>query len=119
MPDKTYQPQANVGSFRGYTQSQAPAADEEIARIRPGTPAGEYLRRFWHPVYITEELGELPEAIRILGEDLVLFRYGEQRDQIGLVHKHCIHRRASLEYGKCEDNGIRLLLSRLAIRTRW
>ena len=107
MPVKTYQPQANAGSFRGYAQSQVAAVDEEIARIGPGTPAGEYLRRFWHPVYITEELGELPEAIRILGEDLVLFRYGEQRDQIGLVHKHCIHRRASLEYGKCEDNGIR------------
>ncbi len=107
MPVKSYQPQANTGSFRGYAQSQTPAADEEIARIGPGTPAGEYLRRFWHPVQITEELGELPEAIRILGEDLVLFRYGEQRDQIGLVHKHCIHRRASLEYGKCEDEGIR------------
>ncbi len=107
MPDNTYQPQAIVGSFRGYAQSQMAAVDEEIARIGPGTPAGEYLRRFWHPVYITEELGELPEAIRILGEDLVLFRHGEQRDQIGLVHKHCIHRRASLEYGKCEDNGIR------------
>ena len=107
MSVKTYQPQASTGSFRGYAQSQTAAVDEEIARIGPGTPAGEYHRRFWHPVYITEELGELPEAIRILGEDLVLFRYGEQRDQIGLVHKHCIHRRASLEYGKCEDHGIR------------
>ena len=107
MSVNTDQPQANAGSFWGYAQSQMAAVDEEIARIGPGTPAGEYLRRFWHPVYITEELGELPEVIRILGEDLVLFRYGEQRDQIGLVHKHCIHRRASLEYGKCEDNGIR------------
>ncbi len=95
------------GTFKGYQQSQPVGVDEEIARIGPGTPAGEYYRRFWHPVYITEELGELPEAIRILGEDLVLFRYGERREQIGLVHKHCIHRRASLEYGKCEAKGIR------------
>ena len=101
------QPQIMAGKFKGYEQSQLPAFDEEIARIGPGTPAGEYLRRFWHPVYITEELGELPKAIRILGEDLVVFRYGEQRDQFGLVHKHCLHRRASLEYGKCEANGIR------------
>ena len=107
MQVQTYQPQAITGSFRGYAQSKTAAVDEEIARIGPGTPAGEYLRRFWHPVYIADDLGELPEAIKILGEDLVLFRYGEQRDQIGLVHKHCIHRRASLEYGKCEDNGIR------------
>lgn len=107
MFSKATQPQVMDGRFRGYAQSQPAASDEEIARIGPGTPAGEYIRRFWHPVYMTEELGELPEAIRILGEDLVLFRYGEQRDKIGLVHKHCLHRRASLEYGKCEVNGIR------------
>ncbi|MDE0309895.1 MAG: aromatic ring-hydroxylating dioxygenase subunit alpha [Acidiferrobacterales bacterium] len=107
MFKKDVRPQVMDGRFSGYAQSQPAAADEEIARIGPGTPAGEYYRRFWHPVYTTEELGELPEAIRILGEDLVLFRYGEQRDRIGLVHKHCLHRRASLEYGKCEDNGIR------------
>ena len=101
------QPQVMTGSFLGYAQSHPAASDEEIARVGPNTPAGEYLRRFWHPVYITEDLGELPEAIRILGEELVLFRYGEHRDQFGLVHKHCIHRRASLEYGKCEVNGIR------------
>ncbi len=107
MLRKTTRPQVMSGSFRGYAQSKPATADEEIARIGPGTPAGEYIRRFWHPVYITEQLGDLPEAIKILGEELVLFRYGEKRDQIGLVHKHCIHRRASLEYGKCEVNGIR------------
>ncbi len=100
-------PMPASADFRGYAQSQQAAFDEEIARVGPGTPAGEYLRRFWHPVYIAQDLGELPEAIRILGEDLVLFRHGKLRDQIGLVHKHCLHRRASLEYGKCEDNGIR------------
>ena len=41
----------------------------------------------------------------MLGEDLVLFRY--DGDKYGLVHKHCPHRRASLEYGKCEPRGIR------------
>ena len=100
-------PQIFAGNFKGYNQSQPVEADEEIARIGPGTPGGEYMRRFWHPVYITEDLGELPEAIKILGEELVLFRYGEDRDQIGLVHKYCPHRRASLEYGKCESNGLR------------
>ena len=56
-------------------------------------------------MHITEELGELPKLIRVLGEDLVLFRY--DGDKYGLVHKHCPHRRASLEYGKCEPRGIR------------
>ncbi len=100
-------PPIATGNFKGYVQAHIDAADEEIARIGPSSTAGEYFRRFWHPVYISEQLGELPEAIRILGEDLVLFRYGPRRDQIGLVHKYCIHRRASLEYGKCEDQGIR------------
>ncbi|UXX82862.1 aromatic ring-hydroxylating dioxygenase subunit alpha [Roseovarius pelagicus] len=97
--------QSGAGNFRGYHQSAPAEADEEIARIGPGTAGGEYIRRFWHPIYITEDLGELPEAIKILGEELVLFRYGDGK--LGLVHKYCPHRRASLEYGKCEDRGIR------------
>lgn len=95
-----------AGNFKGYAQSELAEADEEIARIGPGTPGGEYMRRFWHPIYITDELGDLPKAIKILGEELVVFRYGDG-DKIGLVHKYCPHRRASLEYGKCEDRGIR------------
>lgn len=95
-----------AGNFQGYRQSQKADFDEQIARIGPGTPCGEYLRCFWHPIFITEELDDLPKAIEILGEELVLFRYGDG-DKIGLVHKYCPHRRASLEYGKCEDRGIR------------
>ncbi len=94
------------GDFRGYQQAEPAGIDEELARVGPGTPCGEYLRRFWHPVFISSELDELPKAIRILGEELVVFRYG-QENKIGLVHKYCPHRRASLEYGKCEDRGIR------------
>ena len=95
----------SAGTFRGYHQSQPADIDEEIARVGPGTPGGEYLRCFWHPVFITSELGDLPQAIKILGEELVLFRYGGEK--LGLVHKYCPHRRASLEYGRCEDRGIR------------
>ena len=92
--------------FSGYNAALQPAdIDGELARVGPGTPCGEYLRRFWHPVHITSELGDLPQLVRILGEDLVLFRY--DGDKYGLVHKHCPHRRASLEYGKCEPRGIR------------
>ncbi|MBT6825638.1 MAG: Rieske 2Fe-2S domain-containing protein, partial [Rhodospirillales bacterium] len=95
-----------AGNFQGYAQANTADIDEEIARVGPGTPAGEYLRCFWHPVFMTSELGELPKAIKIMDEELVLFRYGSD-DGIGLVHKYCPHRRASLEYGKCEDRGIR------------
>lgn len=77
----------------------------ELTRIGPGTPCGDYLRRFWHPVAIASEVQDLPIALRILGEDLVLFR--DRSDRFGLVHRRCPHRQASLEYGTCEKQGIR------------
>ncbi len=59
---------ASAGNFRGYQQARPAGIDEEIARVGPGTPCGEYLRCFWHPIFITGELDELPKAIKILGE---------------------------------------------------
>lgn len=91
--------------YGGYYVRPAGRRDETLMRVGPGTPCGEYLRRFWHPVAIAETLGGLPRALRILGEDLVLFRDGGGR--LGLVHRRCPHRRASLEYGVCEARGIR------------
>jgi hypothetical protein len=83
--------------FGGYYQTWVGQSDVELTRVGPGTPCGDYLRRYWHPVSITAELGERPKLIRILGEDLVLFR--EKSGRIGLVHRRCPHRRASLEFG--------------------
>ena len=57
------------------------------------------------PVALSEEVGELPRQIRVLGEDLILFR--TTKGEVGLVHKNCPHRRASLAFGRCEANGIR------------
>ncbi|MEM7209888.1 MAG: aromatic ring-hydroxylating dioxygenase subunit alpha [Pseudomonadota bacterium] len=91
--------------FTGYTQTGDPQPDEILTRVGPGTPCGEYLRRYWHPIALEEDIGELPSLITVLGEELVLFRDGS--GQVGLVHKNCPHRRASLEFGKCEDRGIR------------
>ena len=82
-----------------------PKSDETISQTGPGTPCGEYLRRYWHPVALTSEVSTTPLQIRILGEDLVIFKTTENK--IGLVHKNCPHRRASLVYGKCEKKGIR------------
>ena len=91
--------------FRGYEVRFSAEADDELTRIGPGTPCGDYLRRFWHPVAIASEVRGLPIALRILGEDLVLFR--DRADRFGLVHRRCPHRQASLEYGTCEQRGIR------------
>ena len=91
--------------FDGYHQTQPGGHDELLVRVGPGTPAGEYLRRYWQPVALAKDMGERPSLIRVLGEDLVLFR--DKSDRVGLVHKNCPHRRASMEFGLCESGGIR------------
>jgi 5,5'-dehydrodivanillate O-demethylase len=71
-----------------------------------GAPAGELLRRYWHPVAVADELKENPiKRLRILGEELALYR-GEH-ESYGLVAEKCAHRGASLAYGKIEGNNIR------------
>ena len=55
---------------------------------------------------MTDQIGETPYRIRILGEDLVLFRE-KKEGRLGLTHLHCRHRNMSLEFGIVEDGGIR------------
>ena len=88
-----------------YYHRDVPLVDEELTHVGPGTPGGEWLRRFWHPVFVSAELKDLPKAIRILGEDLVLFR--DHSGQIGLLELHCSHRGTSLEFGQVQERGIR------------
>ena len=76
-----------------------------LTEVRPGTPMGELLRRYWHPVGLSTDAGTTPRQIKVLGEDLILFRDGTGRP--GLVHPNCAHRGASLYYGKVEVQGIR------------
>jgi nitrite reductase/ring-hydroxylating ferredoxin subunit len=91
--------------FGGY-HAQVPFEDDaELTRVGPGSPCGEYLRRFWHPIAMGEEIKAAPISVRILGENLILFR--DKSGSIGLVHKHCSHRGMSLEYGIVGENGIR------------
>ncbi|MDC0216198.1 aromatic ring-hydroxylating dioxygenase subunit alpha [Candidatus Pelagibacter sp.] len=91
--------------FRGYKQTVPPPIDKDLSLTNSKTPCGEYLRRYWHPVSLTSDISQTPKEIRILGEDLVIFK--TTKDNIGLVHKNCPHRRASLVYGKTEEKGIR------------
>jgi len=77
----------------------------DIPRVGQGTPAGEWLRRYWLVVGTERDLHDIPQAVKILGEDLVLFR--DPKNQIGLLGLHCPHRGTSLEYGDIENNGIR------------
>ncbi|HXP94613.1 MAG TPA: hypothetical protein VN905_14160 [Candidatus Binatia bacterium] len=57
-----------------------PHENERITRVRPGTPMGTLLRRYWLPAALSEELPENdgpPVSVRLLGEDLIAFRDAE------------------------------------------
>ena len=60
--------------FGGYYHRDVPQEIPELTHTGPGTPCGEYLRRFWQPICFADDLRDLPLRVRIMGEDLVVFR---------------------------------------------
>jgi 5,5'-dehydrodivanillate O-demethylase len=77
-----------------------------LTQVGAGTPMGELLRRYWMPVAAVAELDDHPvKPVRLMGEDLVLYR--DRSGRYGLVDRHCPHRRADLSYGWVEDCGLR------------
>jgi len=78
---------------------------DDIVKVGPGTLGGNYLRQFWWPVALSQEVKDIPVPVDALGEALVLFR--DLSGHLTLLGRHCAHRRASLEYGIIEGNGIR------------
>jgi phenylpropionate dioxygenase-like ring-hydroxylating dioxygenase large terminal subunit len=82
-----------------------PVTLADIPRVGPGTPCGEWFRRYWVVVGTAQELYDIPQAVKVLGEKLVLFR--DSSGKVGLLGEHCPHRGASLEYGDIEDGGLR------------
>src|SRR5213082_3364396 len=87
------------------------AADNEVlTRTGPGTPMGEYFRRYWLPLALAEELPERdgpPKRIRMLGEELVAFR--DTQGRVGLIEPACAHRGAPLFFGRNEEGGLRCI----------
>jgi 5,5'-dehydrodivanillate O-demethylase len=80
--------------------------NELLTQVRAGTPMGELLRRYWHPIAAIQELTDAQPTkfVRILGEDLVLYK--DKSGNVGLIQDHCAHRGASLLYGRVEERGI-------------
>ena len=80
-----------------------------LTQTGPGTPCGTLLRSYWQPAALSEELpaGGPPIPLRLLGEDLVLFRDETRRP--GLLDLHCSHRGTDLSYGRVEDGGLRCI----------
>jgi len=84
-----------------------PQQNERITKVGPGTPCGELMRRYWQAVCPTAELSGAvrKKRIRILGEDLVVFRADD--GTFKCVTERCPHRSASLFFGFIEPDGIR------------
>jgi len=66
------------------------------------------MRRYWLPVAVSTEVTRAgPVPVRILGENLVLFR--DESGRVGLLQRHCPHRCTDLSFGRLEDGGLRCL----------
>jgi 5,5'-dehydrodivanillate O-demethylase oxygenase subunit len=77
-----------------------------LTQVGPGTPMGELLRRYWHPIGGASEFDkQSTKPFRLLGEDLVIYK--DLAGKYGLVDRQCAHRRADLSYGFVEQTGIR------------
>lgn len=84
--------------------------NEFITRTGPGTPMGEYMRRFWVPIMPADRVAErdgVPVRVTIMSEDLLCFR--ETSGRVSLVDAYCPHRLAPLFFGRNEENGIRCI----------
>jgi phenylpropionate dioxygenase-like ring-hydroxylating dioxygenase large terminal subunit len=82
--------------------------NELLTKVGPGTPMGELMRRYWIPAAFSHQLPKNdgpPIRVRLMGEDLVLFR--DTHGRVGLLDERCPHRTASLFYGRNEENGLR------------
>ena len=100
MDDINYEPDAGNGYL-----NQPLSYDPEMAEVTQGTPMGELLRRYWHPIGLVSHATETPRKVRALGEDLILFR--DLQGRPGLVHANCCHRGTTLYYGKVDQDGLR------------
>jgi len=78
----------------------------KLTQVSRGTPMGELLRRYWQPIAAAVELKKAwTKRVRLLGEDLVLFR--DRQGKLGLIAEQCPHRRASFAHGIPTNDGIR------------
>ena len=96
------------------TQVHTIAFEQKTARMRrlaetgSGTPMGQLLRQYWHPVALSRDVeAGKAKAIRLLGEDLTLYR-GESGDAY-VVAGRCAHRLTMLHTGWVEGEEIRCM----------
>ncbi len=84
--------------------------NELLCRVEGAAVMGQMMRRHWLPVCMAEEVTArdgAPVRARLLGDDLVVFR--DTNGKLGVLGEHCLHRRASLAFGRNEECGLRCL----------
>ena len=81
--------------------------NERLTQVGPGTPMGQLMRRYWHPIAGSSAVNEEnpTKEVRLLGEDLILYR--DASGTLGLIEPGCPHRKASMAYGIPEQDGLR------------
>jgi len=82
--------------------------NDQLTRVGPGSIMGNLFRQYWIPVVPVTDLqepGGRPLRVKLLGEDLVLFR--TRGEKVGLIGAYCAHRLAPLYFGRVEDDGLR------------
>jgi hypothetical protein len=104
------------GAYSGYHRIATPGEDKELTHVLRWTPGGEYLRRFWQPVALASQVGDTPLNVKVLGEELVLFR--SRKGNLGLLAQTLSASESLARIRTDRRSGHSLLLSRLALRHR-
>ena len=87
-----------------------PEENDLLCRVEGDAPMGRIMRGHWIAACLSEEVAEpdgAPVKVRLLGEDLVVFR--DSRGSLGVLGEYCSHRRASLVFARNEECGLRCL----------
>src|SRR5712691_3706572 len=97
----------NSVSTKDPTAMMSQEQNDLITRTGPAAACGKLMRMYWQPAALVDELTEPRpvKAVKLLGEDLVLFR--DEQGRYGLIDRHCAHRGADLAFGRLEHGGLR------------
>jgi phthalate 4,5-dioxygenase oxygenase subunit len=91
-------------SIRNFTKEE----NDALTKVGPGTLMGNLFRQYWIPVTPVDDIrepGGRPIRVKLLGEELVLFR--SKSGALGLIGAFCSHRLAPLFFGRVEEDGLR------------
>ncbi len=109
-PRRDYDKQAPYATDKADGWMLSQKDNEYMLRVGAGTAMGSFVRRFWTPLMLSEDLAETdgtPSEVRLFGEDLVAFR--DTEGHVGVLHALCPHRQAPLVYARNEDCGLRCI----------